>query len=642
MSLESGSKINGDEDEGEAVVEEEEEDAGKNDEEEKEGEDIDDDDEDEVFLIAENNQFGRHVISACDIQSKGLILDEVPVMVAPWPIDDMVTFEEPLCLGCCRHMKGPRDDDDDNQEEGEEKRIPIIGNTYRCSKCGWPVCSECCEEISHHKENECQLFQEHQLPYPPPGDHMNIVTSSVMIQLIRCLLIKRRDLTLWRDSILRLQNRTALGTQPWNFDLLLDDIQLIFPVLEDELGTRNECRIVLSVININAFSNTFNDNSEFSGCAICLFLEASMISHSCTPNCWWTLTEDNSHRIVIKASEPISKGQLITVCYSSQYSVFGTGKRQEVFRNVGGFTCKCKRCLDPSELDSNVSAVLCENCMIGHRLPLVPTEPESKWRCGRCGHLESGEIVEGLVKALEDRLSSCVGNVPLLVRFLENSKQLLHNNHWIVTQAEDAIMREWATEPELRYKGGTPQEVVLSCEYFVSICFHVLSVRNVTSPGLSFHRVRYLLFFARARLARLEFLVSIMEERPTSLGRITTASRLPDKKGTGDFGFRNQKNTQELDSEILNMRTEYQEILQLYHDVLEFREMSSVGDDELRCEIEHLIQLMTPIVQMEPHHRALLGGGGGTNDKDRGGVHGDKNVTDDESNTDNLGMCMIA
>lgn len=233
-------------------------------------------------------------------------------------------------------------------------------------------------------------------------------------------------------------------------------------------------------------------------CSICLFLDASMLAHSCAPNCWWTLTEDPCHRIIIKASEAISPGEMITVCYSNQYSVFGTVRREDIFRNVGGFTCKCRRCVDPSELGSFASGILCEHCMVGYKLPEFPTVPESKWKCDLCGHSESAEIINGIVSALEGRLEAITQQnqkpVPLLVRFLENCKTLVHNNHWIVTQTEDAIMKEWARDPDVRFGGSDPQAIIMNCEYFISICFHVLSVRNVVAPGLSFHRGIIFLF----------------------------------------------------------------------------------------------------------------------------------------------------
>jgi len=53
------------------------------------------------------------------------------------------------------------------------------------------------------------------------------------------------------------------------------------------------------------------------------------------------------------------------------------------------------------------------------------------------------------------------------------------------------------------------------------------------------------------------------------------------------------------------IRQEYQEILQLYHEVLEYRHMSCATDEEIKGEIEHLIKLLTPVVQMQPHHRLL-------------------------------------
>lgn len=132
--------------------------------------------------------------------------------------------------------------------------------------------------------------------------------------------------------------------------------------------------------------------------------------------------------------------------------------------------------------------------MVGYQLPELPTEADSIWSCQLCGHTETAKRIEGIVKALESRLNSIsvqIQPVPLLSRFLENCKSLVHNNHWIVTQTEDAIMKEWAKDPDVRFRGHSPEEIAMTCEYFVSLCFHALHVRNVVSPGLSFHRGKY-------------------------------------------------------------------------------------------------------------------------------------------------------
>lgn len=240
-----------------------------------------------LFSIKVHPDYGRYVVTTANITKKATVLEEMPMMCAPWPIDDKVTFEEPLCLGCCMHMPRKKKKPMDRATEGDDIEDYMKFGLKRCSKCTWPICCSECEEMSYHSQNECQLFVETRLPYPPPGEQMNIVTASVLVQLIRCLLVKKRNYKLWTQHVLKLQCETALGQLPWNFNLLLDDIQDVFPELETELGSREECCKLLSIININAFSNTFSNEGEFSGCSICLFVDASMIAHSCKNNSYF-------------------------------------------------------------------------------------------------------------------------------------------------------------------------------------------------------------------------------------------------------------------------------------------------------------------------------------------------------------------
>ena len=58
------------------------------------------------------------------------------------------------------------------------------------------------------------------------------------------------------------------------------------------------------------------------------------------------------------------------------------------------FDCLCKRCSDPTECGSFISAVKCFDCGADRVLPLDPLDYDSAWRCGRCGYSLGPRAVE--------------------------------------------------------------------------------------------------------------------------------------------------------------------------------------------------------------------------------------------------------
>jgi hypothetical protein len=73
---------------------------------------------------------------------------------------------------------------------------------------------------------------------------------------------------------------------------------------------------------------------------------------------------------------PIKKGEEITTRYTTPQ--LGTIRRQQMLQSQWYFSCRCRRCLDPTELGSFVNSVMCPECKIGTMVPLEPTKLMSK------------------------------------------------------------------------------------------------------------------------------------------------------------------------------------------------------------------------------------------------------------------------
>lgn len=120
--------------------------------------------------------------------------------------------------------------------------------------------------------------------------------------------------------------------------------------------------------------------------AKCLFKHASLLTHSCSPNCEWDIEFDptNGRPITFRLESTIflQKGAVITIPYTTRYLLQGTLKRIVLMESKAHFLCKCSRCTHPTEFESFISAVKCFSCL-GYLLPANPISPESPWICQR-------------------------------------------------------------------------------------------------------------------------------------------------------------------------------------------------------------------------------------------------------------------
>jgi len=125
-------------------------------------------------------------------------------------------------------------------------------------------------------------------------------------------------------------------------------------------------------------------NQDVSARAV--FPTFSNFSHSCVANGKYCVsTEPNSGaRITVRAQTPIVAGQEVTVHYIS--FMYGHFRRKRDIEAFWFFKCKCRRCLDPTELGSELSAMKCSEC--GNEeavvLPVEAGDVESEWQCNRC------------------------------------------------------------------------------------------------------------------------------------------------------------------------------------------------------------------------------------------------------------------
>lgn len=138
----------------------------------------------------------------------------------------------------------------------------------------------------------------------------------------------------------------------------------------------------------------------------------------------------------------MAAGQELTITYCAV--LLGTWARQERLRSTKGFSCSCRRCLDPGERGTLMSGLVCTKCGLGLLLPHV-TETVLAWRC-RCGFQASTAKVSAFLARLEqevvvlERGEGQVGDrVASLVNWMEKKRKMLPPCSDLLLRAEGLL-----------------------------------------------------------------------------------------------------------------------------------------------------------------------------------------------------------
>lgn len=114
-------------------------------------------------MIQSSGECGRYWVASRDIAIDEVIYTDKALVLAPNVPGVSPLY--PTCLGCSRGTN----------------------TTYRCSKCGWPMCSKKCEKIPNHSRNECKIFRKNRIESNCRPQYY------FYIQFLRALLLREND-----------------------------------------------------------------------------------------------------------------------------------------------------------------------------------------------------------------------------------------------------------------------------------------------------------------------------------------------------------------------------------------------------------------------------------------------------------------
>ncbi|XP_021964685.2 SET domain-containing protein SmydA-8 [Folsomia candida] len=444
-------------------------------------------------VLKYNADFGGRCFTASrNIKQGETIFKDKALLSGPSGAEMFFHF---ICLGCYRQVKPE--------------------STYKCSTCGWPMCSKQCEEMAHHSQFECRIFAANKIqPY------FKMPVQYEMVNTLRSLLLMLIDPEKWGQLAELESHSEARAKNPDAVRAVKEHTFFIHSVCN--LRGQFDAGVIDHIVGIWGI-NSFGANYPTAGpnpgrarMATLMFPKLCLAAHSCVPNTRGILLEDVkasnsvcSYTMELIAALPILEGEQIHTTYANVHE--GTMERQEILLDNYYFACKCKRCKDPSEFGTFFSAFKCLDCQAGYLLPADPLNRDSKWECVNTTKCKNGkpttytELKTKLNKIKRELHSINNGEPSLstireLESFLQNQKKKLNVNHWLMMETEFLLA--------MRILGYLPKcqksdEEDLLLNRLNELCEHCLYIADLIQPGHISYRGKLLYCLAQAKMKKL-------------------------------------------------------------------------------------------------------------------------------------------
>ncbi|XP_030757180.1 SET domain-containing protein SmydA-8-like isoform X2 [Sitophilus oryzae] len=405
---------------------------------------------------------GRYIVARKDIRPGEIIISEQPLVVGP------CTDCRVQCLGCYKNL------------ESEDK-------IFKCSGCGWPLCSKKCpgRKRQHgHTQIECTILQEcKSAAFLNYDDLQDVRANFQVIVPLRCLILKTTDPSSY-DILMDMESHNDIRRNiPDLWDL--NQTRVVDRIIKDwglTEFTEEEIHTICGILEVNAFE-IGQQGVNIRG----LYPTSFLLSHDCVPNTNHTDHED-TYQLTIRASTDILEGQPITLSYA--YTLQSTQKRREQLLENKFFECRCKRCSDPTELGTYVGALHCPKCDNGLVLCDNPLDLESPWSCTNVrnvcpGYSLSAHSHKLLINRISNEAESIDSNdIDALEHFLQKYRNVLHSSHYLCLGVKVTLSQVYGRIPGYLVHELSEKQLMRKRD----ICYEILKVFDVIEPG--FTRIR--------------------------------------------------------------------------------------------------------------------------------------------------------
>lgn len=351
--------------------------------------------------IKQSSQYGRFLVASRDVAAGEVLFQEDPLLVIP------KAGSETFCLSC----------------------LKVLTHEWQsCGSCGAPLCFQHCAG-KNHTASECTLLKRLGFKEAP---HIEVLIKdlSVFLGPLRALLMTQKSSAVSK-LFFALQSHKE---QRMKLPIGRFIEEHIIGTLRSRLGlevTPETIHHLCGVLDTNAFEVSLEDGHR--GRAI--FILASMMNHSCLPNAqrWYS-----DGKMTVRAAVSIPKSSPILINYTQ--TLWGTQARVIHLYGSKMFFCRCRRCMDPTELGTQLSFVRCRECPAGLLVP--PHDPQKCWQCRDCGTRVSGQAMEALIQAAAVSLSHLpLDDLAAITSRLSHLSRVLGHNHYIVAQMKYAFLQ---------------------------------------------------------------------------------------------------------------------------------------------------------------------------------------------------------
>ncbi|XP_066992473.2 uncharacterized protein [Anabrus simplex] len=412
------------------------------------------------FVVKKNEKVGRYAVAARSLEPGEVILAETPVAVGP------KTDSLPLCLGCYNPSDG----------------------SVTCSKCGWPMCGPECEKLPVHADNECPVFSAAGVRFQPVEDWEAPCPQLECITPLRLLLARDKQKERWEAEVQQMEahNDERKETPGWEANEV-NVVQFLRNAckLADKF-TEQEIHTACGYLEVNAFEIRCLSGVAIRG----LYPKCGIMSHNCVANTTHTISlsppfeDPKLFTQILRTTIAVPKGGELFVSYT--HSLEPTLVRRELLRKAKYFDCDCARCIDPTELGSNLSTLKCSKCDNGWIMSSNPLQADAQWRCTACEFVTRGDAVRRVFSVIQreiDTVDAMTGfdgqGIEAREQLMRKYKSVLHPRNAYFTGLRYSLAQMYGRAEG--YQLDDLPDILL--ERKVELCRDLLAVLDVVKPG---------------------------------------------------------------------------------------------------------------------------------------------------------------
>ncbi|CAL4082978.1 unnamed protein product [Meganyctiphanes norvegica] len=397
---------------------------------------------------------GRQMIALRDIEAGEVLIREPYLLITP------KLGAPPCCLDCLR-LLGAKP-------------------TEVCEACGAPRCSPVCDGKGH-SDMECKILSRIGLKkFWAEGKE-----AGNLLKQVNAIMTPLRTLMLVMDNeemgslVSTLESNVArrdIIKDSWDTERKLSSALKILGVNVEEMMVLKIC----GIFDTNAFEVIGHKETE--GKARVIFPAIAMMNHSCISNTSHHYRED---KMFVRASQNISKGDAVTCSYT--HMLWGSRQRRKHLLLTKLFLCMCSRCVDPSEMGTHVSSIMCPKCSDGLLVP--PENAKEAWTCSSCNGKTEAKIADTVVALAEKNCGKFAeatdynSDIPALKDRLELISSGLGYQHYLCLELRRLIVNA--------YMKGKEQELKLSDSELwevVDFSANLIKFADKAEPGYSSFR----------------------------------------------------------------------------------------------------------------------------------------------------------